>query len=163
MAKDDKNGQPKKLGVKQQNAIDLLITGTSDRETAEAIGVARQTVTEWRNHDYEFMAALNRKRADVWGAQTGRLQSLVAKAVDVLESNLDSDDERISQAAAVHLLRCVGLYGSDLTPSRATSAEDIENRTRERELQEQLLRERNESDAQRLEFLDGIRSAAYPR
>ena len=163
MAKDDNNGHPKRLSVKQQNAIDLLITGRSDRETAKAIGVARQTVTEWRNHDYEFMAAVNRKRIDVWGSQTERLRSLVAKAVDVLESNLESNDERISQAAAVHILRCVGLYGTDLTPSSATSAEDIANRMRERELQGLLRKERNQSDAQRLEFLEGTKRITYSR
>ncbi len=46
MAKSDKNGQ---LNIEPENAIDLLIQGKSDREVAEAIGVARQTVNQWRN------------------------------------------------------------------------------------------------------------------
>lgn len=53
MAKSDKNGQ---LNIEQENAIDLLIQGKSDREVAEAIGVARQTVNQWERA--ERMAAL---------------------------------------------------------------------------------------------------------
>ena len=48
VAKVDKTRQ---LSIEQQNAIDLLVQGKSDRETAEAIGVSRQTVNNWRNND----------------------------------------------------------------------------------------------------------------
>ncbi|MBT2729196.1 helix-turn-helix domain-containing protein [Bacillus sp. ISL-75] len=44
------------LTVEQYNAIDLLITGKSDQETADIIGVNRVTVTKWRNYDLHFRA-----------------------------------------------------------------------------------------------------------
>ena len=122
MAKSDKNGQ---LNIEQENAIDLLIQGKSDREVAEAIGVARQTVNQWRNHDAVFVAELNATRHEIWGSQTERLRSLVKKAVDILESSLDAEDLRLRQSAAVHILKAVGLYGVDLKPTGATNAEAL--------------------------------------
>jgi DNA-binding CsgD family transcriptional regulator len=123
MAKSDNSRQIEGLSIEQQNAIDLLIQGKSDREVGEACGVARQTVTSWRNNHAEFVAELNRRRLDVWAAQTDRLRALVSSAVDVLELDLTSEDARLRQAAAVHILRAVGLYGMNLLPVGPTSAE----------------------------------------
>ena len=38
-----------RLSVEQLNAIDILVQGRTDQETAETVGVARETVTRWRN------------------------------------------------------------------------------------------------------------------
>jgi len=62
----------RQLSIKQQNAIDLLIQGKSDRKTAEAIGVSRQTVTNWRNNNPVFIAELNKQRKAVWGGTGGQ-------------------------------------------------------------------------------------------
>ena len=128
MAKPDETRQ---LSVKQRNAIDLLIQGKSDREAAEAVGVSRQTVNDWRNRNAEFVAELNRRRQDVWGSQAERLRQLVSLAVDVLEADLSDDSsfdtaKRRRQAAAVHVLRAAGLYGQKLEPGGPTNALDVE-------------------------------------
>jgi len=127
MAEADKTRQ---LNVKQENAIDLLLQGQSDREVAEAVGVSRQTVTEWRNGNAVFGAELNRRRQEVWGGQQERLRGLVAKAVDVLEEQLEDEQGmtpvRVRQAAAVHILKAVGLYGSKLEPRGYTDPEMVE-------------------------------------
>ena len=124
MAKSDKSQQ---LNIEQENAIDLLIQGKSDREVAESVNVSRQTVTQWRNHDAPFVAALNARRHEVWGTQTERLRTLVEQAVGVLESDLNSEDMRLRQTAAVHILKVVGLCGLDLGPTGNTSAEGVES------------------------------------
>lgn len=85
--KPDKTRQ---LSIEQQNAIDHLIQGKSDRSTAEAVGVSRQTVWEWRNKDPLFIAELNRQRAELWSEARERLKSLANRALDVLESQLAS-------------------------------------------------------------------------
>ena len=125
MAEADKTGQ---LNVKQENAIDLLLQGQSDREVAEAVGVSRQTVTEWRNGNAVFAAELNRRRQEVWGGQEERLRGLVAKAVDVLEEQLEGVmvPARVRVSAAVHILRAVGLYGTELRPGGSTDPETLE-------------------------------------
>lgn len=106
------------LSIEQENAIDLLIQGQSDRVVAEAVSVGRQTVWEWRNHNAEFIAELERRRRDLWGAQVDRLRGLVSLAVDVLAEDVQAThNARRRQAAAVHILRSVGLYGANLKPA----------------------------------------------
>lgn len=124
MAKSDKTRQ---LSLEQENAIDLLIQGKSDREVAEAVKVSRQTVNQWRNHDAVFVSALNARRQEIWGSQSERLRSLVKKAVDVLEADLDSDERKLRQSAAIHLLKAVKVYGTPLYPHGSTDPEDIES------------------------------------
>jgi transposase len=63
MTKPDKIRQ---LSQEQMNAIEHLILGKSDRAVAETVGVTRQTICEWRNHDPLFIAELNRQRSELW-------------------------------------------------------------------------------------------------
>ncbi|OPZ79910.1 MAG: hypothetical protein BWY79_00135 [Actinobacteria bacterium ADurb.Bin444] len=123
MTRTDKTRQ---LTVQQRNAIDMLIAGKTDLEVSQAVGVARQTVTEWRNHNALFAAELNRQREELWAASKEALRRLVADAVKVISDDLAAPERRIRQQAAVHVLRAVGLYGSDLTPRGATEPESVE-------------------------------------
>ncbi|WP_067936467.1 phBC6A51 family helix-turn-helix protein [Alicyclobacillus kakegawensis] len=130
----------RQLSVEQENAIDLLLMGKSDREVAEAVSVARQTVWEWRNRNAEFMAELNARRQELWGAQVERMRQLVAKAVDVLEEDLHQGaDAKLRQSAAVHILRAVGLYGADLKPSGPTQPNDVKNALERDEFMRELM------------------------
>jgi len=124
VAKMDESRQ-KKLTIQQQNAVDLLVQGRNDREVAETIGMSRQIITEWRNHHAEFIAELNDRRQQVWGTQTDRLRQLLAQAVDVLEGDLQDGDPERRTAAAVHVLKCVGIYGANLEPTGTTNVDDI--------------------------------------
>ena len=133
MTKADKTRQ---LTIEQENAIDLLLQGQTDREVADQVGVTRQTVTTWRNTNAAFEAELNRRRQDVWGGQTERLRGLVARAVDVLAEDLEGGDLRLRQGAAIHILKTVGLYGANLRPTGPTDPEAIE---REKQSLEALL------------------------
>jgi hypothetical protein len=78
----------RELSVAQRNAIDLLVTGATDGEAAEAVGVTRQTVNTWRNHDPVFVSELNRRRLDVWGAAMDKLRALLPEALKTLEEAL---------------------------------------------------------------------------
>lgn len=117
MAKPDGSQQ---LKPEQYNAIGLLMQGKSDREVAEEVGVSRQTVCHWRNNHPAFVAELNQRMKDLWADHEQRLRNLVGKAVDVLAEDMDSEDRRLRQAAAVHVLRSVGLYGHTLQPKGLT-------------------------------------------
>lgn len=116
MTKSKQTYQPADLSIEQLNAIDMLITGKSDAEVAQAVGVARQTVNTWRNKQPEFIAELNSRRKDVWQAQEQRLAVLVRQAVDVLEQAMSSDNEQTRIKAAAHVLKAAGLYGQSLEP-----------------------------------------------
>jgi hypothetical protein len=55
----------KPLSVEQENAADVLWTGKTDREAAEAVGVSRWTVQQWRTQHPLCMATFEQKRAEV--------------------------------------------------------------------------------------------------
>ena len=94
-----------RLTVRQQNAIDLLAQGQSDRDVGEAVGVARETVTRWRNGNAAFQAALNRVRSRMWQRSHDQIRSLVQEAIDTLAEAMRAGDVR----AAVAIIKTAGL------------------------------------------------------
>lgn len=48
-----------KLNEKQENAIELILQGMNDSQVAAQVGVSRQWVNTWRNHDEAFIQALH--------------------------------------------------------------------------------------------------------
>jgi len=112
MTKPDKIRQ---LSQEQMNAIENLLLGKSDRAAAETVGVSRQTICEWRNHDVLFIAELNRQRSELWSEAHQRLKSMANRALDAVELQLDSGDPKASLAAARFILQGTRLLGdSDL-------------------------------------------------
>jgi hypothetical protein len=105
LAKSDIIGR--ELTIDQQNAVDLLIVGKTDQETAEAVGVARQTVNVWRNGNPWFQAELNRRRQELWGVTVDQLRALLPRAVAVLAEELEAGEARAR--VAVDILRLAGL------------------------------------------------------
>jgi len=126
MANSDKTRQSEELSIEQQNAIDLLVQGKTDAEVGDAVGVARQTVCNWRNKNAQFIAELNTRRKDIWQSQEDKLRALVAEAVDVLADDLRCSDAKARSEAAKFLLRACGFYGQSIEPVGDTEAEDIE-------------------------------------
>ena len=117
--KSSQESQGINLFVEQLNAIDILVNGKTDQETALAVGVVRETVTRWRNDNPHFAAQLNKQRKLIWGTNQDRLRSLTTKAVDTIETALDAGDSK----AAVEVLKAVGLYGQVKPPSGPVDAE----------------------------------------
>ena len=121
--KPDKTRQ---LSIEQVNAIEHLSQGKSDRAVAETVGVSRQTVWEWRNHDPLFIAELNRQRIELWSEARHRLKSLANRALDVVETHLDSDDPKAALAAAKYVLQGTQLLGEiELHIEGPTTPEDV--------------------------------------
>ena len=102
------------LTITQERAIQLLMTGLTDQQVADNLETARPTITNWRNHDSAFVARFNAERKAVWSAHQEKLRAMVSKAVNVLGSGLDSQDEKIRQNSAIHVLKSVGVYGNQL-------------------------------------------------
>lgn len=121
------------LSIVQENAIDLLIHGKTDGDTALAVGVTRQTVNEWRNHNPVFIAEMNARRKEIYGAHGERLRALVPKAIDALEKTFEYGDPKERITAAVHILKAAGLYGTLSAPDGPTDVAEV---LEERELVE---------------------------
>ena len=111
----------KRLSAVQERAICLLVQGNSDRKTAEAINVCRETVTRWRNENPYFAAELNRQRKGIWAGAEDKLRSLVSKATDTLESAIDQGDVK----AAVAVLKATGIYGQVGQPTGSVDPEIV--------------------------------------
>ena len=111
MEKATKPDKTRQLSIEQENALEHLLQGKSDRATAEAVNVSRQTVSGWRNHDPLFIAELNRQRLALWSEARERMKSLANRALDVLELQLDNGDPKVSLAAARYVLQGTQLLG----------------------------------------------------
>jgi len=109
------------LTPQQQAAVDALAAGSNVTAAADKVGVSRQTVSEWLNRSFPFRAALGQRRSEIWESASDRLRSLLPKALDVLERELDG--RRLAAATAV--LRAAGLHGLG-GPAAARTAKDIE-------------------------------------
>jgi hypothetical protein len=124
MSEATKPDKIRQLSQEQQNAIEHLLQGQSDRAVAEAVGVARQTVWDWRNHDVLFIAELNRHRSEMWEEARARLKSLANRALDVVELQLDSDDPKTALAAAKYILQGTRLLGETDLPKEGPTTPD---------------------------------------
>jgi len=123
VTKPDKTRQ---LSQEQLNSIEHLLQGKSDRAVAEAVGMSRQTIWEWRNHDPLFIAELNRQRSELWWDARERLKSLANRALDAVEVQLYSGDPKASLAAAKYVLQGTRLLGdTDLSTSGPTTPEEV--------------------------------------
>jgi hypothetical protein len=80
--------KPKPLTIEQENVIDLLILGKSERETADACRVSRTTIAEWRKSPL-FVATLNQRRQALWQEAHERLRALIHKGLAKLETRID--------------------------------------------------------------------------
>lgn len=118
-----------KLTPQQAAAVDLLATGRTVSETADAVGVVRQSVSEWLNQHHGFRAELNRRRQELWHGLTDRLRALLPKALDVIAGELEGER---ALPAALHVLRACRLYGI-AAPSGPTTIEEVELLEDERE------------------------------
>jgi lambda repressor-like predicted transcriptional regulator len=159
VTKPDKTRQ---LSQEQLNSIEHLLQGKSDRAVAEAVGVARQTIWEWRNHDVLFIAELNRQRSELWGEAHQRLKSMANRALDAVELQLDSGDPKASLSAARFILQGTRLLGdSDLPRSGPTTPEAVIMEKLRSEARQELAEEdkHNKSRYSMLEF-DPFRAEA---
>jgi hypothetical protein len=138
----DANGTPvyarqhkRGLTLPQQNAVDLLASGKNDTETAEQLNLSRTCVTKWRLYDPVFQAALNQRRAEVWGAGIDRLRSLIPQALNVLADELEKPDSPNRFKAAGEILRLAQLPAGALGIG-PTDAEEIVRRVVEERRQQ---------------------------
>ena len=111
------------LSAPQEQALGALLGGATITEAADAAGVSRQTVSGWANRDFEFVAQLRTRRAEVLDALRSRLEAVGGRAVQVLEHLLDDDDPRCRLAASGRILDLLRVREAP-TP-RATTADDL--------------------------------------
>lgn len=108
-------------------AMELLSEGYAIQSVADALGVTRQTIYEWRDsptgQDALKAARAERSQAfrDTVNEARSELKSLALRAVRVLGEDLVSEDPEVRQRAAKTVLDRVGLPRTErheLVPQR---------------------------------------------
>jgi len=121
MARRGNQQKDSELTADQAAALDLLLAGKTVTDAAATVGVARETVSRWRNNDPAFQAAYNAALQSAYDASQARLLEARNKALDRLADLVDSTDPAIALKAAGALLR-VGVE----RPKGRVDAADIE-------------------------------------
>jgi len=93
------------LSDRQVTAIVALVASGTQTHAAYAAGVTRQTVNQWVNHHYGFIAELNRLRTERLQSCADRLQSAVSQALELVAEHIEQGDINI----ATGLLKLVGV------------------------------------------------------
>ena len=112
-----------RLSDSQHLAIDVLLTGGTHREAAEAAGVARTTVTEWVNHRSAFCRELERRRWQRAEQVNDRVGALTTRSLDVIEKHVVAGDLR----AALGVLRLLPREALHRTPTPPPTPEQRED------------------------------------
>jgi hypothetical protein len=111
--------------------VELLLVGKTDQETADTVGVTRETVWSWRREHPIFMSTLERRRAEVWGSASERLRSLTQKAIDNIATLVESGNFD----ASIALLKITGMYGGVVNVLSETDPEKIIKKQAEAQVQ----------------------------
>lgn len=93
------------IRANQSKAIQLILEGNNNREIADEIGVSRQTVSYWQNHDEHFRTQLNNEIKARGDALRARFASVLDTAYESLTTLLHSDDPQIKLKAAVEVIK----------------------------------------------------------
>jgi hypothetical protein len=109
---------PTSLSIEQENVIDQLVLGASEREAAETCGVDRGTIARWRQSSPLFVATLNTRRQALWGAAQERLRALILTAIGQLEARMESMTTK-------EVLMLVAQHAHVPAPTGETEAGDV--------------------------------------
>jgi len=110
-----------KLTIKKEKAIELAMIGLTDGEIATQVGVSRQVINRWRNHDAGFMNALTMRRTALRELHIDRLNELVEQAIETLAEALREGEQKTRVQAAVYILKLAGLGKGNPTMDREES------------------------------------------
>ena len=113
------------ISPKQEKAIDLILSGMADGETAERVGVSRQCINRWRNQEADFMQALRLRRVMIREKHMDVLSEMMETAIGVVRKALMHGDEATQLKTAMYVLRISGLQGH-AKPGKAPTKEESE-------------------------------------
>jgi len=100
-------------------AIDMLMTGASNKEIAKKLKVAPETVSKWRS-DFNFQAELNAQLKNNLEESQERLRHLTGVALDTIE-NVMTDKETPAKERLTASLKIIEI--TRLTQSRIGSTD----------------------------------------
>ena len=100
-----------------------LLAGLDDTAAAAAANVQRPTLNRWKNHDADFISAMNIARRDLAAGFLDGLRALYGDAVAVIRDGLDAE-----QPIAIRLRAAEAIIKNIAPPDGETDAEAIRAR-----------------------------------
>lgn len=97
------NGKPKpgRLKPRQIKAMELIIVGYTYQEVADQLGITRQTISHWKNHDEDFRAKLAELQSDA----EEQLSNMIPAANVRMLSRLQKLADEASDAIALEAIK----------------------------------------------------------
>jgi len=135
------------LTIEQLNAIDLLITGKTDKEVADVVGVNRVTITKWRNYDLSFQAQLNKCRKEIWNVSIDKMRALVPLAMERLKKEFESEN---GWKVALEVIKIAGIEGEQIKDVGHDNSDKILNELAEKRTRDELFTSISDSTKQQL-------------
>jgi hypothetical protein len=114
---------PPQITARQERALHALLAGLDDTAAAQAAGVQRPTLNKWKNHDADFIAAMNIARRDLADGFLDGLRALYGDAVAVIRDALD-----VENPPAVRLRAAEAIIKNIATPDGETDPDAIRAR-----------------------------------
>jgi DNA-binding XRE family transcriptional regulator len=99
------------LQRKQKMAVELIANGKTDMEVAKEIGVTRQTVNEWKNHDVEFQLELQVRRREVVSGLRDKMNEMVMTSMEIIKKSLVSKNPKVQLSVALQVLKIATRLG----------------------------------------------------
>ena len=99
------------ITLKQQQAVMLILGGSSAADAARRIGVSRRTLHHWRRSE-KFIAALESWRADMEQAARSRLLNLSSMGLRAIHRALEAGDAKVALA----LFKGLGVFNLSPEP-----------------------------------------------
>jgi hypothetical protein len=82
---------PPSVTPRQERAIGVLLSGSTDAEAAAEAGVSRETCCRWRHRNADFIAAMNEARQDLAQDFHDGLRALLPGEAVVTDSHGNRD------------------------------------------------------------------------
>ncbi len=100
----------KDLTPKQIQALPLLVAGKTGVQVAKGLEVNPATISQWLNHDADFVEALDRLRWESLRTVQAELETTATEAVIELRKLVkDAKSEQVRLRAAEFVLTAIGL------------------------------------------------------
>lgn len=113
-----------KTEQKQRQAIPLFLLGKTDAEVAEAIGVSRQTIWNWKRTT-DFNDDIVEAGEQLLAEHTVAIAELVGEAIGAMSDLLHSDDEDRKFKAALTVLESATKWERPMAPGHDTASSEI--------------------------------------
>ena len=108
--------------------MERIASGVSDTDVAKEIGVSRRTIYRWRIENARFREELQLRRREVYDRAQDRFRSMLTRALDLLDNQIN-DKYAPTALRAARTLLYIAQIGKTSVPDKEKSEEGIATET----------------------------------